>query len=97
MTSLKITQKQIFQEWTQTFSDFLLGKYAIVKYKGRWYYGTIQNAKYIGRTERGNIPDFEVTIRGKRNSKTMSLVEEVSRIEHLETNAIDCVKILNTK
>jgi hypothetical protein len=43
--------------------------------------GVVESARYIGRTARGQIPDYEIVIRGKSGAAlTTSLVESKSSL-----------------
>ena len=53
-----------------------LGLAAIVAHEGRRKRGIICCARYVGRTARGGLPDYEVTLRGASGATvTVSLVE----------------------
>ena len=52
--------------------------------KGRELYGTVKNAAYIGRTNRGLIPDYLLTIQGRSGQTVeVSLVESHARFPSL--------------
>jgi hypothetical protein len=53
-----------------------LGLAATATHEGRRKRGIICAARYVGRTARGGLPDYEVTLRGASGATvTVSLVE----------------------
>lgn len=55
---------------------------------GKVLVGIVDAAKYIGKTERGRIPNYSLSVRGQ-SGKTLevNLVEQYARISDDETNS----------
>lgn len=53
-----------------------VGRVARFDYDGKRLVGTVTAQRYSGRTERGNLPDYALTIRGSSGATlVVSLVE----------------------
>ena len=56
--------------------DRFVGRAASFDHGGRRLVGIVETQRYTGRTVRGEIPDYDVTIRGASGAAvTVSLVE----------------------